>query len=177
MLKYKVKASKVTHLTDARYFAAMGVHWLGIDLDSLTHPVQEFKEITEWVEGPIFVPESRIWSVEQWQDFLAFVPCDLIQTYRHLKIENEQIINHSRNQEISGINIFYVDDSNLGNVVELENKIDVLLDITDIAFAKMSSIDLSQFAGIQICGSEEEKVGFKSYDDLDEIFEAIEIEE
>ena len=32
MLKTKVKASSITNLTDARYFAAWGVNWLGFDL-------------------------------------------------------------------------------------------------------------------------------------------------
>jgi len=50
MLKIKVKASQITNLTDARYFAAWEVEWLGFNFDEgSAHyiPPVEMKAIKE----------------------------------------------------------------------------------------------------------------------------------
>lgn len=55
MYKRKLKAGNVTHLTDARYFAAREVDWLGISLDVQAPgglDVTKAKAILEWVSGP-----------------------------------------------------------------------------------------------------------------------------
>ena len=68
-LKTKVKAEAINNLSDARYFAAMGVSWLGfsLDLSKKTNLEPEtIREIIQWVQGPKIVgefglqPESHI---------------------------------------------------------------------------------------------------------------------
>jgi len=60
MLNIKVKAGSITHLTDARYFAAWGVEWLGFPLKSVDgveiEPIM-VKAIKEWVDGVRIVGE------------------------------------------------------------------------------------------------------------------------
>jgi len=60
MPKIKIKASSITNLTDARYFAAMLVDYLGFQLD-LSHDErinsEEFHGIKAWVEGPKIVAQ------------------------------------------------------------------------------------------------------------------------
>lgn len=55
MLKTKIKVNSVTHLTDARYFAAWEVEWLGFNLqpghEKFIEPAQVLA-IREWVDGP-----------------------------------------------------------------------------------------------------------------------------
>jgi phosphoribosylanthranilate isomerase len=58
----KIKASQLTNLTDARYFAAAGVHYMGFccDMHSESYCTpHKIKEIAEWVEGPVFVLETE----------------------------------------------------------------------------------------------------------------------
>ncbi len=59
-LKTSVLAGGITHLTDARYFAAWGVEWLGFPLgrhgtEGITP--NQFHALREWLEGPKFVGE------------------------------------------------------------------------------------------------------------------------
>jgi phosphoribosylanthranilate isomerase len=60
MLKTQVKASSITNLTDARYFAAWEVKWLGFNLDAnaedYIEPVK-MKAMKEWVDGVEVVAE------------------------------------------------------------------------------------------------------------------------
>jgi hypothetical protein len=54
MKEMQIIASGITTLDDARYFAAMGADWIGLDFTKLS--VDEIKTIAEWIVGPkIFV--------------------------------------------------------------------------------------------------------------------------
>ena len=58
MLKTKVIAGPIAHLTDARYFAAWEVAWLSFPLDPQTeNPVspEQLAALREWIEGPRIV--------------------------------------------------------------------------------------------------------------------------
>ncbi len=58
MLKYKVLASQLTSLTDARFFAAHGVDWVSFlltpDYDSSVD-LKQLPEIKNWIEGPAVI--------------------------------------------------------------------------------------------------------------------------
>ena len=55
MYPIKIKAGAISHLTDARYFAARDVSWLGFSLNA-TDPQamtnRQVAAIREWVDGP-----------------------------------------------------------------------------------------------------------------------------
>ncbi len=55
MLRTKVKAAHILHLTDARYFAAQYVDWVGFPLGSIN--AKEAKSIMDWLAGVQFVGE------------------------------------------------------------------------------------------------------------------------
>ena len=64
----KIKASSIQNLTDARYFAAWNVTWMGFCLE----PGHEYycapkdvQEIKEWVVGPQFVGEFGLSQTEE----------------------------------------------------------------------------------------------------------------
>jgi len=62
MLTTTVKASSISNLTDARYFAAWHVDWLGFDLTAnglsvLSLP--EVKEIKDWIDSFLKIYSSR----------------------------------------------------------------------------------------------------------------------
>lgn len=60
-LQYKIKAGRLTNLTDARYFNALGVDWLGFCMDVLDeHAVslKDLKEIRNWLFEPKIVLEA-----------------------------------------------------------------------------------------------------------------------
>ena len=57
LLRRPVKAAAVASLTDARYFAALGVEYLGFALEPGGIPLAEAIAVREWVSGPQIVAE------------------------------------------------------------------------------------------------------------------------
>lgn len=55
MLQTKIKAARISHLTDGRYFAAQYVDYIGFPLDEL--PIKDAKSIMDWLAGVQFVGE------------------------------------------------------------------------------------------------------------------------
>ncbi len=164
MLTIRVKAGSITHLTDARYFAALGVEWLGINLDALHDPVQDYKEIVDWVEGPIIVPESAEYSPVDWDGFVQMFQPKLIQSKIPTAYDAIQI------EAGEGLRLITVD-----NAAQLDKYVgvqEVIVDITSLSLSEIEPEMIRKLYAIQICGAEEERPGFKSYDELDEFFEA-----
>jgi hypothetical protein len=50
-MKHSILVRHITHLTDARYFAAMGVDWISMRLDADPKSFMRWHSIKEWVEG------------------------------------------------------------------------------------------------------------------------------
>jgi len=82
MLKTRVKASQITNLTDARYFAAWEVEWLGFNFDKGSENYiqpQVMKAIKEWVEGPKMVGEFSFSSAEDIRIAKEMLELDMVQ--------------------------------------------------------------------------------------------------
>ena len=82
MLKTPIKASRIANLTDARYFAAWEVQWLGFCLDSAASHFlqpQEVAAIKEWIEGPLVVGEFGIQSLPEIQQIASALQLDAVQ--------------------------------------------------------------------------------------------------
>jgi phosphoribosylanthranilate isomerase len=186
----KIIATDIANLTDARYFAAWGVDGLAYNIDPLSenslNSVQ-IKEIADWVEGPttmlkldgLEVPEvlGEVRSNIDIKNIIVgpFIDSryllDFEKLYRICTLEDgwqdsEHLI-LSFPYEIKNIT-----DLQKEKIIALTSEKEVFLD------ANFSSSDLGLikqlgFNGIILKGGEEEKVGFKSYDELDEILEAI----
>lgn len=82
MLKTRIKASQITNLTDARYFAAWNVEWLGFSLDTASEhyctPTQ-IQAIKAWVEGPKMVGEFGLQTPEQIATAVEMLDLDIVQ--------------------------------------------------------------------------------------------------
>lgn len=214
MLSTTVKASSISNLTDARYFAAWHVDWLGFDLTP--HglnilPLPEAKEIKDWIEGPKIVGELAVLDIEQSQQIIDYLELENIQVGMHTPVEylnsltvntiiKEVIIEPSNTPDDlkAHLNTYfdYVDyflinfnKNNLGwkiiekgstiNVKQLQaicKQYEVFLSIDFNASNIQKILTTIQPLGISVKGGAEEKVGFKSYDELDEVFEVLETE-
>lgn len=67
MYPIKIKAGAISHLTDARYFAARDVSWLGFGLDAndtQSMANRQVAAIREWVDGPGICGEFGLASAE-----------------------------------------------------------------------------------------------------------------
>ena len=154
MLKLKVAALSITNLTDARYFAAYGVDFLGFVLDPEDGEFIGFdriKEIVEWVEGPKILAQVKTeMGVDAFQDVLKL---DGIMLPKCILIDDQRI------------DVFNFEEGENSNNCFLDN----FESIEDIQFL----IEQGKDIGIIVRGGDENKVGLKSYEGLDEIFELL----
>lgn len=77
-----IKASRIAHLTDARYFAAKEVDYLGFNLEEGTEGYLDpmyMKAIREWVEGPKIVGEFQRTPIRVVVEAAAFFGLDVVQ--------------------------------------------------------------------------------------------------
>jgi len=214
MLKTTVKASSISNLTDARYFAAWHVDWLGFDLtpDGLTIlSLPEVKEIKDWIEGPKIVGELAVLDVAESQQIIDFLSLKYIQVGMHTPVEylnsltvdaiiKEVIIEPTTSIESLKAHLStyfdYVDyflinfDKNKLEWTSIENgtiltitqlqeicqQYEVFLSINFLPTNIKKVLAKIQPLGISVKGGMEEKVGLKSYDELDEVFELLEEE-
>ena len=212
MLKTKIKASAVNNLTDARYFAAREVEWLGFRFSGdpeAAISLMAAKAIAEWVDGVKLVGEFDFATVEEIVNadeqlhFDAvqvgmYTPAETLEKLPNLTFIKEVVVeNDSSEAEIeahlaayaSCCGYFLLDYTKAGinwdavktgkplslNFLKRlisENKILLALDFQ--ASEAQSVIETLHPEGLSLTGGTEEKVGFKSFDELDEIFDKLE---
>mgnify|MGYP001186325239 CR=1 FL=1 len=196
MLQTKVKISKVNNLTDARYFAAMGADFLGFCCNTGTEMYcspQRIKEITEWVEGPQFVLEFDGWQHESDIKSLLTstsghaVHFGAFATYSGdfgVPVFKDFILENVEDADLNGVTFPVVrSEKKYTQLSEKEiNKLNTLtksqnyfLDIGFEAEGLLEILDKIPVYGIILRGGEEEKVGVKSFEELDKIFEFLQI--
>lgn len=155
MLSRKVIATHVTNLTDARYFAARGVDYLLFDLDSIS--LEKTIEIKEWVEGPEIM---------------------LLFSEQSLPLLDEAII------KLSPVAISGKETGVIAEMAHMSAHVNIFkwteerFEYDDRDFFVLKSSDqlatLTQGDGAIISGGEEEAVGVKAFDMLDEILDQLE---
>ena len=155
MLTRRVIAADITNLTDARYFAARGVDYLMFDLNQL--PLDKLLEIKEWVEGPsaiLLVDDSSINLVEE--AILKVNPVAVIS-------KNPQVLGELQHFQ-AHVEIAHLQD----NLLELDGEVYKQISVVDL----LSSLVAED--GIILSGGDEEEVGLKDFDLLDNILDQIE---
>lgn len=176
MSQTKFFAKNITHLTDARYFAAMGVDWMSFDLGPKGISLAAFNAIVEWVEGPLIaiqeletdeeidqVHKIRLLDqIDPNDDQILYInatlfgdiPYDLQAQAILLKAESKKDVIQLKSK-IKSTDISIYLESDLNN----EELIDICREIPGL--------------GLVVNGSDEEKTGFKDFELIDELFEAL----
>jgi len=177
----KIIAIGVANLTDARYFAAMGADWIGFSMgpDSPLS-IEHVMAFADWVEGPEFFLDVRGRSEDQIAEMLGNFQAagllsdegvalphyagKMITTYAHDDTNNDptDILIYTHRQW-------------------LERTPDVYSNVAEEEWVKACNKEEYQslkrttdmISGIVVSGGEEQKVGIKSYEDLDELIECI----
>ncbi len=180
MLKIKVKVSKVTNLSEARYCAGMGVDFLSFPVSQVDP--KTFAEITGWVAGPKFGVEINSDDYDQYKADFVDTNCESLDTLQqdqlafvHLSVNEwfENKVNLIRAKDrIIGVelSIHSIDDAKL-LIEEISKEFDVYLKpATSIDLESMLELHI---AGISLEGNPETKPGLKEYP-LAEILEKLE---
>lgn len=215
MLKTKVKVGAITNLTDARYFAAREVEWLGFDCSAGSETYlspEQILAIEEWVDGVKFVGEFNIEPLEEIKAAITELRLDAVQlgmaaapdTIRSLST-NISVIReivpdyyHSDddlreqfaatpqgvsylilNLEKNGFTWTDLAEGapfSLSAIQELCKTYPVLLALNYEPHELTAILDALPVQGLHLSGGTEEKVGVKSFDELDEMLDLLELE-
>lgn len=203
MLQIPVKAAAVANLTDARYFAAREVEWIGFAIDPGNgNQVAEIKAMKEWLDGVQFLAEFGLADPKEIRQIAEYLEIDTVQVGHFTPLEsihNLRGLHLHKEVVILPENTF---DEVLNHLESFQGLVAAFqLDLSRVKPGTWSAETLRDLAhdhaiwvdqhwnpaqildwweivpaeGITLRGGEEEKIGFKSFDELDEILDAIEI--
>ncbi len=194
MLPIPIIAMQVNHLTDARYFAAWLLDWMSFPMDgpSAIRP-QMAMQMAEWVEGPQMAARYEMTSIEdiqqQWETLpaqglvlsgehylsqLALQPLDIPFFIELSVTTSREIIQQIDHFKPLGI-ILFSSQSEV-SIESLKNWQDCDCPLyvhtgTKNRETLWSYVEQGLIQGWAVQGAGEEKVGYKSFDEQDEIYE------
>ena len=203
MYKPQIKASHITNLTDARYFAAWGVEWLGFTLESgQDHfiPPTQVAAIKEWIEGPKMVGEFSGLDTELIEETVELLKLYGVEVAQFAELEKinvsvpiiinlvittemteEELRNFIKEKSIAHHYILDFSKNNIALDIFSTTLLKELLEQQSIFIRPGKNIQSIksilyniQPTGLSVAGGEEEKVGLKSFDELDEIYDILE---
>ncbi|MEM7107093.1 MAG: phosphoribosylanthranilate isomerase [Bacteroidota bacterium] len=194
-LKTFVKISGVNNLSDARYCAGMGVDFMGFDLEpeseNYTDP-EKFKEISDWISGVDFVGEFGYSSIERVIKSLSTYNLAAVQSNYYdllddvqgaqtiLKVSIEDLANLPFNLNADFLLIQSTTTLSLTqrqNVKERVGRTKVLLDCNVKADTVEGLLESTGAHGISLTAGDEIRPGYKDYDELADILEALETDD
>ncbi|MEM1407939.1 MAG: phosphoribosylanthranilate isomerase [Bacteroidota bacterium] len=194
-LKTFVKVSGVNNLSDARYCAGMGVDLIGFNLDQ-SDPnftsVDKFKEISDWLSGVEFVGEFGNSTLDQIvnglnqynlsaievNDYTLLKDLKNVKTILRIDIEELYTVPHDLK-----IDFLVVESRQWPSPMQMDqiNKrtigVKVLLDCIATQQNVYELLELTDIHGISLTAGDEIRPGYKDYDELAEVLEALEEEE
>lgn len=177
----KIIANGIANLTDARYFAAMGVDWIGFNL-GLNSPltIEHVMAFANWVEGPKFFLDVRGRIETEIAEMLgnfqaAGLLSDARTSLQHYAGKTIGTLKNGDGVDSSTDTLIYTleqwqQDATPGNSIVVE---EVWVEISNVEEFENLKGSIEMISGIVVSGGDEQKVGIKSYDDLDELFEFV----
>lgn len=173
--KTKVKVNRIQHLTDARYFAAMGVDYMGFALDSTDKEaflleLQKIRAIQEWISGPelfVEVPMVHEWHLEHFMASRISI-IELTEPSDWMRLDDFKWFLNNFHSDVS-----FKHEKVLKYQVWLEQNMPKTW-VKDLDKSSLLHVLQYEIEGIQLQGSPHEKLGIKEYLDYDEIFESLE---
>jgi phosphoribosylanthranilate isomerase len=198
-----IKASRITNLTDARYFAAKEVAYLGFNLEENTEGYLEpmyMKAIREWVEGPLIAGEFERSPLPHVREAAAFFGLDAVELPAAALLEQPDAL--------QGLRVLATLEAKAPDLELLMEKLaphvaHFVLDLNGVLDADTGTVPRPDFwraccarypillkadlgaaqwpqllqslqpAGISLVGGEEERVGVKSFDEIEAIFDVL----
>ncbi|MFT6053412.1 MAG: phosphoribosylanthranilate isomerase [Roseivirga sp.] len=193
-LKTFVKVSGINNLSDARYCAGMGVNQVGFEIEEGSPNYvdqQSFKEIKGWLSGVEFVGEIN-GSVGSIANLVKDYGLDAIQIENMAQLPEalktgikvsfysaDIKIAHQAwkesNQQLEYV-LFDMTGSNSEEVEELAKEMPIVLASGFDGESVIMVINAS-IKGISIRGGNEIRPGYKDFDEMADILEALEIDD
>lgn len=193
-----IKAARITNLTDARYFAAREVAFLGFNLEEGTEGYLDpmyMKAMREWVEGPKITGEYADLPAEVVREAADFFSLDAVQLRASVHARALGLFEGltvllwvdlpldeaaDLMAQAAPVVAFFVLDVSESHWMEQRDLLQRLcaqypvLINPDLASDRLPELlETLRPAGLNLHGGEEEKTGVKSFDELEEIFDML----
>jgi phosphoribosylanthranilate isomerase len=177
-LKKTVKAGSITHLTDARFFAAYDVDYLGFCFDPQSPQYispQEALAIKGWITGPKIVAEFANQDIDNVCNIIRFLEPDVAEmSDTYSKEELEKV----RDTEVL---LGYVTDWEKKNAAPKDVEYVLLRNLpTDIQesidapwMIDYASTGILHAEMLQLSGSPEKETGIKTFDDVVDLLDSL----
>jgi len=199
-----VYISDVDNLSDARYAAGMGVNLIGFKLDpedKASLNLEEFQEISEWISGVKIVGEFGAINPKDVKDLLGRFKVDYLLVSNESQIHDfstlglpliyKAIVNQENKEELlstlnycSGVVDFFLlesdrttlDENEMGLVKNIASSYPIILGYGINAENIAAIINELQVEAICLKGSPELRPGYKNFDEMADILEALDID-
>ena len=192
-LKLRVKLGNVSNLSDARYAAGMGVESIGFDLsesNAARLSPESVKEITDWVVGVDIVGELGLspasYAAGYPTNYLEFSEGELLpdEQFNVLRIPTNglgmpelesKLKLYSDRVKYFIISIEEPDLAEVGQVLKaLAKEYPIFIHTDFTPYNVHYLLEVVRPQGIELKGGQEDKPGFKDYDEIAEILELLE---
>jgi len=194
-LKTFVKVSGVNNLSDARYCAGMGVNQIGFNIEE-NHAnytdSQSFKELSDWLSGVEFVGEieseksaGNIKSlIENYE--LQAIQVSSPELIREALDTGKEVIFYTNSTEEAivvatefGAQLSYIllENEDLHSIQDISGYCEVVVASGFNADNLDDILDQFNPKGIALKGSDEIRPGFKDFDEMADILEALDADE
>lgn len=186
MLNTQIIASQVSNLTDARYYAAWGVKYMSFNRNNGSSTFisrEDLFEIREWVEGPDFLGEftgleesdaiEKVVDEENLAGVILgpYTPEHTIKALDANIIIRECLFSNIPKQPSSPL-IIKLQKEEISKL-DIISEHQCFLDIYDFDLDTVKRIIQENKYGLVLRGGEEEKVGFKSFGFLDDVYDLV----
>jgi phosphoribosylanthranilate isomerase len=199
-----IKISNVTNLSDARYAAAVGINYIGFcfDGDSPNYiaPIKA-KEMIDWITGSHIVAEFGEQSLDEIKDISELLHVDAIELNNYILpielpllekavIKKIDISKNTLDQLNTELDAYknYCDTFHLFSSQETLafNENDLITICADYKIiwglpitnnTVLAVLDKVKPFAINVSGGQEEKVGIKDFDELNDLLEVITVED
>jgi phosphoribosylanthranilate isomerase len=195
----EIKAGGISHLTDARYFAAKSVDWVGFHVDPEAGGISmaAVHALKGWVEGPRVIVEFLMsQDISMMLAIAQDAKADAIQlgpfyseaftkeVAAHFPVWQEVLLSERKGLELenylSALSPYVIgfilrpDDTQVSELrwAMLAGQYGIVVHVeTADQLAKLQLVP--GLRGIELRGSDEAAVGIKSFDALDEVFDLL----
>ncbi len=182
MTKLPILVRNISNLTDARYFAALHPDFMALAIDDDCERFNQlFAALEPWIEGPhwlldlpLKLPENYLESVLQEHEKLVGVIGKAAQLSALANINCTKFLeSDAKGYEMGSITGQILTIEEMQSPSKTSHKYDIYVKLEELRDWEL--VQQRQLApkGVVLQGSGEEKVGWKSFDALDQLVDAL----
>jgi len=166
----------INHLTDARYFAAMGVDWMSIQLSADPASFSKWHMLKDWVAGIKLAAEIQVDDemllaktiIDAAPDGIILNKLNIPEIPKNIQLFYDTNISKDFIQSDQGAFIFHYDDFAEDQILQLPS--DRIYLQASWSLTKLEQLlNKGYTGGICFMGGQEDKIGMRDYGVMDEL--------